>query len=66
MVFLQNLRTPPERVRLCLEAVVMVLSGTTKKLEWKEISKEISNINFRRNMLTYDPESMGDKLFNKV
>jgi hypothetical protein len=34
----------------------MVLGNTTKKLEWKEISKEISNINFRRNMLTYDPE----------
>jgi hypothetical protein len=60
------LKTPPERIKLTLEAVVMALSGKPKKLEWKEISKEISNINFRMNMLTYDPESMSDKLFSKI
>mmetsp|Transcript_2746 Transcript_2746/g.372 ORF Transcript_2746/g.372 Transcript_2746/m.372 type:complete len:134 (-) Transcript_2746:477-878(-) len=66
LLFLQNLRTPPDRIRMCLEAVVISLTNSSKKLSWDDIKKEISNINFRRNILTYDPESMSDKIFSKI
>lgn len=62
-MFLQNLRTPPERIRICMEAVVMAMSGSTKKSSWEEIRKEIANINFRKTLLTYDPESMSEKMY---
>lgn len=49
-----------------MEAVIMTLSNSTKKMEWDDLKKEISNINFRRNILTFDPESITDKVFVKV
>jgi len=41
---------------MCLEAVVMVLKGSTKKLQWDEIKKEVSNIHFRKNIIQFDSE----------
>lgn len=50
-----------------MEAVVMVMSGSTKKSSWDDIKKEmVTNMNFRKTLLTYDPESMSDKMYNKV
>lgn len=45
----------------------MVMSGSTKKSSWDDIKKEmVTNMNFRKTLLTYDPESMSDKMYNKV
>lgn len=42
IIFLQNLRTPPDRIKLCLEAVVTVLNNTVnKKITWDVIKKQI-------------------------
>mmetsp|Transcript_347 Transcript_347/g.53 ORF Transcript_347/g.53 Transcript_347/m.53 type:complete len:88 (+) Transcript_347:209-472(+) len=51
---------------MCLEAVVLAMTNSSKKITWDDIKKEISNINFRRNMLTFDPEEMNDKIFSKI
>lgn len=63
---MQNLRTPPDRVRICLEAVVICISGNTKKPEWDAIKKEISNINFRKKLTSFDPEKMSEKIYQKL
>lgn len=53
------MKSPPERVKMTLEAVIVTLNNSTKKFSWDDIKKEITNINFRRNIFTYDPENMG-------
>jgi hypothetical protein len=66
LVFLQQLKNPPARVKLTLEAVIVTVTNSAKKLSWDDIKKEISNINFRKNMFTYDPETMSKKIIDKL
>lgn len=55
IIFLQNLRTPPDRIKLCLEAVVTVLNNTVnKKITWDVIKKTMMDINFRKRIFNYD------------
>lgn len=36
---MQNLRTPPERIKLTVEAVVICLTKSSKNLGWDELKK---------------------------
>ncbi|KRX07561.1 hypothetical protein PPERSA_11110 [Pseudocohnilembus persalinus] len=68
LIFIQNLKHPPERIKLCLEAVIVALTGTTKQkqLVWDKIQKEVGNINFRRNILNYDAGKMNQAIVQKL
>lgn len=66
LIFLQNLRNPPARVVLCLEAVVSILYNNNKKVEWKEIKIVISNLNFRKDILNYDPDQLTNSVLKHV
>ncbi|KRX02660.1 Insulin-like growth factor binding protein, N-terminal [Pseudocohnilembus persalinus] len=66
ITFLQHLRQPPERIRVCLEALITILKNSTKKIQWDQIKKEICSPVFRKQLFFYDPNTIQDKVFNKV
>lgn len=63
--FLQSLKNPTERIRLCLEAVLMTLNNK-KPESWDEVKKELSNANLKRRIMEYTPDDMSDKIYNKL
>ena len=51
-------KNPPERLRICLEAIVLILTG--KKKEWKDIKKEMAN-DFVDRVLKIEWDKLGKK-----
>ena len=51
-------KNPPERIRMCLEAIVLILTG--KKKEWKDIKKEMAN-DFVDRVLKIDWNKLGKR-----
>jgi len=55
---------PPDNVRMCLEAVAIMLGE--RKLDWSEIRKMLNNRDFIPNVLNFDLDKMGERQMTVV
>ncbi|KRX03420.1 Insulin-like growth factor binding protein, N-terminal [Pseudocohnilembus persalinus] len=66
VVFMQNLKQPPERIVMTLEACMMAIKRQAKKYTWDELKREMMDVTFRKKLLQYNPESLPDKVARKI
>jgi len=64
---LRNLKSPPEGVKLAMEAVsIMVKTDVGNKISWDECRKIMREQGFINNILEFDPESLKDSTREKI
>ena len=52
------LHNPPPAIRLCLEAVIIMLTGTTEKLVWKKIRNELRGQGFITKVVDFESDEL--------
>lgn len=54
---------PPALVEMVLEAVMILRKG---KPDWAEAKKQLSEVNFIKQLIEFDKDNMGDKVLKKI
>lgn len=55
---LRALGNPPANVKLALEPVIALISGTPKKIEWNEIKEWLRKDNFISTIMNFDKDTI--------
>jgi len=61
---IRGMARPPDNVRMCLEAVAIMLGE--KRLDWSEIRKMLNNRNFIPSVLAFDPDGLGGRQIDVI
>ena len=63
---LKNFTSPPEMVGVVMNALCLLMFKDKKKENWDDAKKMLSDINFLKNLLEYDADSIPEKILERL
>eukprot|EP00466_Bigelowiella_natans_P012270 jgi/Bigna1/52380/estExt_Genewise1Plus.C_70193 len=58
----KNLRSPPALVKLGMEPVIMMVTGSTTKVDWQTVRRTVGKTDFIPKILAFDSRSLSEKV----